>query len=56
MLALAPPFRATKSLWNRLLRRKSVCHGDIREIKRRLRVDLAHLPEYLKQDIGLFDD
>ncbi len=56
MLAPALPVRATKSLWNRLLRRNSVCTDDIAEIKRRLRIDLAHLPEYLKRDMGLFDD
>ncbi len=56
MLAPALPVRATKSLWNRLLRRKSAGADDIREVKRRLRVDLAHMPEYLKRDIGLFDD
>lgn len=56
MLAPALPVRATKSLWSRLFRRKPACRDDIREIKRRLRVELAHMPEYLRRDIGLFDD
>ncbi|WP_413876932.1 hypothetical protein [Albidovulum sp.] len=56
MLTPALPVRATKSLWNRLFRRKPVPPGNLREIKRQLRVDLAHMPEYLRRDMGLFDD
>ncbi|WP_413868987.1 hypothetical protein [Albidovulum sp.] len=56
MQAHALPVRAMESFFVRLFGRKSTCSHDIREVKRRLRIDLAHMPDYLKRDIGLFDD
>lgn len=56
MQAHALPIRVTYSLLNRLFRRKSARVANIREVKRQLGIDLADLPEYLKRDIGLFDD
>lgn len=57
MTSLAAPFRATESfLINMFRRRPPPTPGDTRAIKQRARIDLAHLPEYLKRDIGLFDD
>jgi hypothetical protein len=56
MPAHALPVRATSSLFERLFRRKSADVTDIREVKRRLRIELVDLPDYLKRDIGLFDD
>lgn len=56
MTSLAAPFRATESFLLAVFRRRRPKSDDPRAIKRLARVDLAHLPEYLKQDIGLFDD
>lgn len=56
MQAHALPARATESLLARLFGRKRTGAPDMREVRRRLRIDLADLPEYLKRDIGLFDD
>lgn len=56
MLAHALPVRARESYFSRLFGRKRNRAPDMREVRRRLRIDLADLPEYLKRDIGLFDD
>jgi hypothetical protein len=50
-------FQAQDSFWQRLFRRRPAAPpDDQKEIKRRALIELAHLPPYLKQDIGLFDD
>ncbi len=56
MQALAMPVRATNSFFHWLFGRHSAKPASRADIKRRARIDLAHLPPYLKQDIGLFDD
>lgn len=57
MTSLTTPFRATESLLINMFRRRPACKPDTPSaIKQRARIDLAHLPEYLKRDIGLFDD
>jgi hypothetical protein len=57
MTSLTAPFRATESLLINMFRRRPACKPDSPSaIKQRARIDLAHLPEYLKRDIGLFDD
>ena len=52
----AMPVRATNSLFRWLFGRHSAKPASRADIKRRARIDLAHLPPYLQQDIGLFDD
>ncbi|MCB2125837.1 MAG: hypothetical protein H6897_04370 [Rhodobacteraceae bacterium] len=57
MTSLSAPFRVTEILLHGIFRRHPApAPDDPRAIKRRARIDLAHLPEYLKRDIGLFDD
>lgn len=47
---------ANSPLLLRWLGRKAKDKDDIREIKRKLRIELADMPRYLKRDIGLYDD
>lgn len=57
MPSLTTPLRATESLLINIFRRRPApTPGDPSAIKHRARIDLAHLPDYLKRDIGLFDD
>ena len=43
-------------LLRRLFGRKIPHETSMEEVKRRLRIDLVDLPQYLKDDIGLNDD
>lgn len=50
------PSRALSFLLSRLSGRLSGRIDDPAEIRRRARIELAHLPAYLKLDIGLFNE
>lgn len=43
-------------LLRRLFGRAAPRKASMAEVKRRLRIDLADMPQYLKDDIGLSDD
>lgn len=57
MPSFIAPFRGTESILGHVFRRRPAPTPDNPSaIKHRARIELAHLPDYLKRDIGLFDD
>lgn len=56
MTARPLPFWANNPVFNKFFGRRAAHGDDLRAVKRRLRIELADLPDYLKKDIGLDDD